>query len=97
MSSYRHYQTVSQHSNTHPKTISNLLTTTIMFVLLLLTFLVITIPTHIKIDNLQHKIIIQYIATILTSSKGIYVILLCNYSNIKDYVRPEPSNTDIEF
>jgi hypothetical protein len=25
------------------------------------------------------------------------VILLCNYSNIKDYVRPEPTNTDVEF
>ncbi|XP_052097189.1 PDF receptor-like [Mytilus californianus] len=97
LSSWRHHQRVSKRLIQESKIINNLTTTGILLSLMLLTFLVVIIPTYLRLNNLKSKTIVQYLATIFTSSKGIFVAILCNYSNIKDFVKSEPANSDIEI
>lgn len=96
-SSYRHYQTVSHRLLHDSKIINDLTTTGLLFTLMLINVLVIIVPSHVTINKLQTKVEVQHLATILTSSKGLFVTILCNYSNVKKYVRRDTSNTDIEI
>ena len=96
-SSYRHYQTVSNRLLQDSKIIKDLTTTGLLFAFMLVSVLIAIVPSHVIINKLQTKIAIQHLATILTSSKGLFVTILCNYSNVKKYVRRDTSNIDIEI
>lgn len=70
---------------------------TVISVLLFLSNLFVMVPVHLNMSSFRQKATVQYISTILTSLKGLYIALLCNYSNIKSFVKKQTQLNDIEI
>lgn len=97
LSVYEDNKRLRLHLRREAKIITCIKAAWVIVVILFLSFLFIKIPVHIHISDLRQKAIIQYLATTLTSLKGFYIAMLCNYSNIKSFVRKQTQLNDIEL